>query len=46
MMTAGDAQKVVDAGIEKVEIRSVLCCQAKHGVCANAMAPTLPTATW
>ena len=30
MMTAGDAQKVVDAGIEKVEIRSVLCCQAKH----------------
>ena len=35
MMTAGDAQKVVDAGIEKVEIRSVLCCQAKHGVCAK-----------
>ena len=41
MMTAGDAQKVVDAGIEKVEIRSVLCCQAKHGVCAKCYGANL-----
>ncbi len=41
MMTAGDAQKVVDAGSEKVEIRSVLCCQAKHGVCAKCYGANL-----
>ena len=41
MMTAGDAQKVVDTGIEKVEIRSVLCCQAKHGVCAKCYGANL-----
>ena len=41
MMTAGDAQKVVDAGIKKVEIRSVLCCQAKHGVCAKCYGANL-----
>jgi len=26
-------QKVIDAGIDKVKIRSVLTCQSKHGVC-------------
>jgi DNA-directed RNA polymerase beta' subunit len=29
------AQKVVDAGIDRVKIRSVLTCQTKFGVCAR-----------
>ena len=41
MMTADDAKRVVDAGIEKVEIRSVLCCQAKHGVCCKCYGANL-----
>ncbi|MCD6151002.1 MAG: DNA-directed RNA polymerase subunit beta', partial [Deltaproteobacteria bacterium] len=28
------AQKIGDAGIDRVKIRSVLTCQAKHGICA------------
>ncbi|MCK7476038.1 MAG: hypothetical protein MZV49_26855 [Rhodopseudomonas palustris] len=27
-------KRSIDAGIEKVNIRSVLTCQSKHGVCA------------
>ena len=41
MMTAADAQRVVDAGISKGEIRSVLCCQARHGVCAKCYGANL-----
>ena len=37
----GRRRKSVDAGIEKVEIRSVLCCQAKHGVCAKCYGANL-----
>jgi DNA-directed RNA polymerase subunit beta' len=29
------AQKIEDSPIESVEIRSVLTCESKHGVCAN-----------
>ncbi len=29
------AQKIEDSPIERVEIRSVLTCESKHGVCAN-----------
>ncbi|MBN2615670.1 MAG: DNA-directed RNA polymerase subunit beta' [Bacteroidales bacterium] len=29
------AQKIEDSPIEQVEIRSVLTCESKHGVCAN-----------
>ncbi len=28
------AEKVIDAGLERVKIRSVLTCEARHGVCA------------
>ena len=41
MMTAEDAKKVVDAGIDKVEIRSVLCCTARHGVCSKCYGANL-----
>ncbi len=45
MMTDEDADRIVKAGIERVKIRSVLNCRAKHGVCKSATAPTLPTAS-
>lgn len=34
-ITAELAQKVVDAGVDRVKIRSVLTCQTKFGVCAK-----------
>ncbi|MGN1105802.1 MAG: DNA-directed RNA polymerase subunit beta', partial [Huintestinicola sp.] len=35
LITDADAKKIVDAGVERVKIRSVLNCHAKHGVCAK-----------
>jgi DNA-directed RNA polymerase subunit beta' len=35
MITAENAQKLLDAGIDKIGIRSVLTCEAEHGVCAK-----------
>ena len=36
-------QAIEDAGIEAVEIRSVLTCEAKHGVCAKCYGRNLAT---
>ena len=33
MITEDIAEKIVEAGIEKLEVRSVLACRSKHGVC-------------
>ena len=33
MITEDIADKIVAAGIEKLEVRSVLACRSKHGVC-------------
>ncbi len=33
MITDEIADKIVEAGIEKLEVRSVLACRSKHGVC-------------
>ncbi len=41
MMTEDDAKKVVEAGITKVELRSVLCCIAKQGVCTKCYGANL-----
>ncbi|MCD7731422.1 MAG: DNA-directed RNA polymerase subunit beta' [Oscillospiraceae bacterium] len=41
LMTDADAQKVVDSGVERVTIRSVLNCKAKHGVCAKCYGANL-----
>ncbi len=41
MMTSDDAKAIVDAGIKEVEIRSVLCCEARHGVCAKCYGANL-----
>ena len=38
-----EAQRIIDAGIEAVEIRSVLTCEAKHGVCAKCYGRNLAT---
>ncbi|MCM1989638.1 DNA-directed RNA polymerase subunit beta' [Oceanirhabdus seepicola] len=39
------AQKVVDAGIEKVEIRSVFTCKSRHGVCSKCYGMNMATGT-
>ncbi len=41
LMNSADAQKVIDSGVEKVTIRSVLNCKAKHGVCAKCYGANL-----
>ena len=41
LITEADAKKVVDAGIEKIKIRSVLHCKAKQGVCAKCYGSNL-----
>ncbi|MEG1010676.1 MAG: DNA-directed RNA polymerase subunit beta' [Ruthenibacterium sp.] len=41
MMTADDAKNIVKAGVKKVEIRSVLCCEARHGACSRCYGANL-----
>ena len=41
MMTSGDAKKIVEAGTEKITIRSVIGCRAKHGVCKKCYGANL-----
>ncbi|SHH51209.1 DNA-directed RNA polymerase subunit beta' [Tepidibacter thalassicus] len=38
-----EAQKIIDAGIEKVKIRSVLNCKTSHGVCSKCYGRNLAT---
>ena len=35
MLTESDAKKIVESGVKRIAIRSVLCCKAKQGVCAK-----------
>ncbi len=35
LITNSDAQRIVDSGIEKVKIRSVLACESELGVCSK-----------
>ena len=35
MITPEQAKAITNAGIEKVQIRSILTCRSKHGVCAK-----------
>ena len=41
MMTKADAKRIVDAGIERIEIRSVLTCHSHHGVCQKCYGANL-----
>ena len=42
MITDEIANKIVEAGIEKLEVRSVLGCRSKHGVCQKCYGPSPP----
>jgi DNA-directed RNA polymerase subunit beta' len=42
-LTETICKQIEDAGIEEVEIRSVLTCEAKHGVCAKCYGRNLAT---
>ena len=41
MLTEADAQKIVDCGVERIKIRSVLMCRARQGVCAKCYGANL-----
>ena len=41
MMTKEDAKRIVDAGIERIEIRSILTCHSHHGVCRKCYGANL-----
>ncbi len=43
LITPDIADKIVGAGIDKVEVRSVLGCRTKHGVCAKCYGMGLAT---
>ncbi len=43
MMTPADAAKIVDTGVEKVTIRSILTCHSHHGVCIKCYGSNLAT---
>ena len=43
LITPDIADKIIDAGIDKVEVRSVLECKTKHGVCAKCYGMGLAT---
>ncbi len=43
-ITEAKAQEIEDSPIEKVEIRSVLTCESKHGVCMKCYGRNLATA--
>ena len=43
MMTAEDAKIIVDSGIERIAIRSILNCNSRHGVCKKCYGANLAT---
>ena len=43
MMTDRDAEIIVNSGVERIRIRSILTCSAKHGVCMKCYGANLAT---
>ncbi|WP_425434641.1 DNA-directed RNA polymerase subunit beta' [Paenibacillus catalpae] len=43
LIDSGKADAIIDAGIEKLQIRSVLSCRARHGVCKICYGRNLAT---
>ncbi len=43
MITDDDAEIIIEAGIKRVKIRTVLNCKSKHGVCAKCYGKNLAT---
>ncbi len=44
-ITGDDADRIVEAGIKEVEVRSVLTCETRHGVCIKCYGRNLATGT-
>jgi DNA-directed RNA polymerase subunit beta' len=42
-ITDTDAERIVDAGLKKVKIRSILTCHSEYGVCAKCYGANLAT---
>ncbi len=43
LITAAQAEKIVDTGVEKVHVRSILNCKCRHGICAKCYGSDLAT---
>ncbi len=43
LMTLDDAKLLIDNGVERIKIRSILNCHAKHGVCSKCYGSNLAT---
>jgi len=43
LITADEAQKIEEAGIQKVKIRSVITCKTRYGVCKHCYGKNLAT---
>ncbi|MBP1996435.1 DNA-directed RNA polymerase subunit beta' [Paenibacillus eucommiae] len=43
LIEAGTADKIINSGIEKLQIRSVLSCRSRHGVCKKCYGRNLAT---
>ncbi|GBG06608.1 DNA-directed RNA polymerase subunit beta' [Paenibacillus sp. MY03] len=43
LIDSGKADAIIDAGVEKLQIRSVLSCRARHGVCKICYGRNLAT---
>ena len=41
LVNDADAKKIIDAGVERIKIRSVLNCKARNGVCAKCYGANL-----
>lgn len=41
MVDTGAAKRIVDAGIQSVQVRSVLTCRSRHGVCSKCYGSNL-----
>ncbi|MBQ9709275.1 MAG: DNA-directed RNA polymerase subunit beta' [Clostridia bacterium] len=43
LLTPAQAKKIVDAGVTKVHVRSILRCKCRHGICAKCYGTDLAT---
>ena len=43
LLTANDAKRIADTGIDKVHVRSILSCKCRHGICAKCYGTDLAT---
>ncbi len=43
LLTAVQAKKIADSGVDKVHVRSILRCKCRHGICAKCYGTDLAT---